>query len=82
MNASSDRKRNLSTMLEFEATSAGFLGHHANLGAYEKYPEGPAKAFARPLRHRGLVRLVIGLEAVEDLVADLDALLTTAYGPR
>ena len=28
------------------------------------------------------VRLAVGLEAVEDLIADLDASLTTAYGPR
>ena len=36
----------------------------------------------RPFRDHGLVRLAIGLEAVEDLIADLDAALTTAYGPR
>ena len=45
-------------------------------------PRGSAASFARPFREHGLVRLAIGLEAVEDLIADLDASLTTAYGPR
>ncbi|MET0916503.1 MAG: aminotransferase class V-fold PLP-dependent enzyme [Jiangellaceae bacterium] len=63
-------------------TSAVSLGHDETLVAYEEYPEGPANAFARPFRDHGLVRLAIGLEAVEDLVADLEASLTTAYGPR
>jgi cystathionine beta-lyase/cystathionine gamma-synthase len=61
-------------------TSAVSLGHDETLVAYEEYPEGPAKAFAQPFRDHGLVRLAIGLEAVEDLIADLDASLTTAYG--
>jgi cystathionine beta-lyase/cystathionine gamma-synthase len=63
-------------------TSAVSLGHDETLVAYEEYPAGPAKAFAQPFRDHGLVRLAIGLEAVEDLIADLDASLTTAYGPR
>ena len=63
-------------------TSAVSLGHDETLIAYEEYPEGPAKAFAQPFRDHGLVRLAIGLEAVDDLIADLDASLTTAYGPR
>ena len=63
-------------------TSAVSLGHDETLVAYEAYPEGPAKAFAPPFRDHGLVRLAIGLEAVEDLIADLTAALTTAYGPR
>ena len=63
-------------------TSAVSLGHDETLVAYEEYPEGPAKAFAQPFRDHGLVRLAIGLEAKEDLIADLDASLTTAYGPR
>jgi methionine-gamma-lyase len=62
-------------------TSAVSLGHDETLVAYEEYPEGPAKAFAQPFRDHGLVRLAIGLEAKEDLIADLDASLTTAYGP-
>ena len=45
-------------------------------------PKAPPKAFAQPFRDHGLVRLAIGLEAVEDLIADLDASLTIAYGPR
>ena len=63
-------------------TSAVSLGHDETLIAYEEYPEGPASAFAEPFRDRGLVRLAVGLESVADLVADLDAALTTAYGPR
>jgi len=63
-------------------TSAVSLGHDETLIAYEEYPDGPAKAFAKPFRDYGLVRLAIGLEAKEDLIADLDASLTTAYGPR
>lgn len=62
-------------------TSAVSLGHDETLVAYEEYPEGPAKAFAQPFRDHGLVRLAIGLEAVQDLIVDLDASLTTAYGP-
>ncbi len=62
-------------------TSAVSLGHDETLVAYEEYPEGPAAAFAEPFRAHGLVRLAIGLEAADDLVADLDASLTTAYGP-
>jgi cystathionine beta-lyase/cystathionine gamma-synthase len=61
-------------------TSAVSLGHDETLIAYEEYPEGPAKAFARPFRDHGLVRLAIGLEAKEDLIADLAASLTTAFG--
>ena len=63
-------------------TSAVSLGHDETLVAYEGYPEGPAKAFAQPFRDHGLVRLAIGLEAAEDLISDLDASLTTAYGTR
>lgn len=63
-------------------TSAVSLGHDETLVAYEEYAEGPAAAFAEPFRRHGLVRLAIGLEAKEDLIADLDASLTTAYGER
>lgn len=63
-------------------TSAVSLGHDETLVAYEEYPEGLAQAFSPPFRDHGLVRLAIGLEAVEDLINDLDASLTTAYGPR
>ncbi len=61
-------------------TSAVSLGHDETLVAYEEYPEGPASAFAQPFRDHGLVRLAIGLEAQQDLIADLDASLDVAYG--
>jgi methionine-gamma-lyase len=63
-------------------TSAVSLGHDETLVAYEEYPEGAAAAFAAPFREQGLIRLAIGLEAKEDLIADLDAAITTAYGPE
>lgn len=62
-------------------TSAVSLGHDETLIAYEEYPEQRAAAFAQPFRDLGLIRLAVGLEAADDLVADLDAALTTAYGP-
>lgn len=61
-------------------TSAVSLGHDETLVAYEEYPDGPAAAFAQVFQDHGLIRLAIGLEAKEDLVADLDAALTTVYG--
>jgi methionine-gamma-lyase len=61
-------------------TSAVSLGHDATLIAYEQYPEARAAAFAAAFRNHGLIRLAIGLEAADDLIADLDAALTTAYG--
>ncbi len=45
-------------------------------------PRASAAAFAEPFREYGLARLAIGLEAIDDLLADLDDSLTTAYGPR
>ncbi len=62
-------------------TSAVSLGHDETLVAYEEYPEASASVFAKPFRDHGLVRLAIGLEAQEDLVADLDTSLGIAYGP-
>jgi cystathionine beta-lyase/cystathionine gamma-synthase len=62
-------------------TSAVSLGHDETLIAYEEYPEARAAAFAAPFRDHGLIRLAVGLESVEDLIADLDAALTAAYGP-
>lgn len=62
-------------------TSAVSLGHDETLVAYEHYPEGPTAAFDPPFREHGLIRLAIGLESPDDLVADLDAALSTAYGP-
>ena len=61
-------------------TSAVSLGHDETLIAYEQYPEARAAAFAPAFRDHGLIRLAIGLEAADDLIADLDAALTTAYG--
>jgi cystathionine beta-lyase/cystathionine gamma-synthase len=64
-------------------TSAVSLGHDETLVSYEEYPEGLAAACAAPFRGHGLIRLAVGLEAADDLIADLDAALTTAYGrPR
>jgi methionine-gamma-lyase len=62
-------------------TSAVSLGHDETLVAYEQYPPERASRFAPMFRDHGLIRLAIGLEAPEDLMADLDAALTTAYGP-
>ncbi|MFJ6194926.1 trans-sulfuration enzyme family protein [Micromonospora sp. NPDC092111] len=62
-------------------TSAVSLGHDETLLAYEQYPEARAAAFAAPFRDHGLIRLAAGLESPDDLVADLDAALTTVYGP-
>ena len=60
-------------------TSAVSLGHDETLIAYEEYPDGPVAAFALPFQEHGLIRLAIGLESQQDLIADLDASLTTAY---
>jgi methionine-gamma-lyase len=40
-----------------------------------------AAAFAPVFQEHGLIRLAIGLESRQDLIADLGASLTTAYGP-
>jgi len=61
-------------------TSAVSIGHDETLVAYETHPQGPAAAFASPFREHGLIRLAIGLEAKEDLIADLTASLTTGNG--
>lgn len=61
-------------------TSAVSLGHDETLIAYEQYPDGPAAAFDPVFQQHGLIRLAIGLESSDDLLADLDAALTTAYG--
>ncbi len=61
-------------------TSAVSLGHDETLVAYERYPDERAAAFATPFREHGLVRLAVGLESPDDLVADLDGALTTVYG--
>lgn len=61
-------------------TSAVSLGHDETLVAYEQYPEARATAFAEPFREHGLVRLAVGLESPEDLIADLEGALTSIYG--
>lgn len=61
-------------------TSAVSLGHDETLIAYEQYPPDRAAGFAPVFREHGLIRLAVGLEAADDLVSDLDAALTTAYG--
>lgn len=61
-------------------TSAVSLGHDETLVAYERYADDQAAAFAAPFQAHGLIRLAIGLESPADLVADLDAALTTAFG--
>ncbi len=62
-------------------TSAVSLGHDETLVAYEQYPPERGERFAEPFRENGLIRLAIGLEAATDVIADLDAALTTVYGP-
>jgi cystathionine beta-lyase/cystathionine gamma-synthase len=61
-------------------TSAVSLGHDETLVAYEQYAGAQAAAFARPFRDNGLIRLAVGLEAPDDLIADLRAALDVAYG--
>lgn len=62
-------------------TSAVSLGHDETLIAYETYPPERAAGFSGPFRDHGLIRLAVGLESSQDLIADLDAALTTVYGP-
>jgi len=61
-------------------TSAVSLGHDETLIANEQYADARAAAFAAPFRDHGLIRLAVGLESADDLIADPDAALTTAYG--
>lgn len=63
-------------------TSAVSLGHDETLIAYKTYPAERARTFAQPFADYGLVRLAVGLEEADDLIGDLDAALTTVYGPR
>ena len=62
-------------------TSAVSLGHDETLIVYERYPDDRAAGFPLPFKQHGLIRLAVGLENADDLIADLDAALTTAYGP-
>jgi cystathionine beta-lyase/cystathionine gamma-synthase len=61
-------------------TSAVSLGHDETLIAYERYTGVKADAFPAPFREHGLIRLAAGLESADDLIADLDAALTSTYG--
>jgi cystathionine beta-lyase/cystathionine gamma-synthase len=63
-------------------TSAVSLGHDETLVAYEEYSAGPASAFDPPFREHGLIRLGVGLESAQDIIADLDAALTTVYSHK
>jgi cystathionine beta-lyase/cystathionine gamma-synthase len=62
-------------------TSAVSLGHDETLIAYERYPQARAAAFEAPFRDHGLIRVAVGLESAQDLIADLDGALSTVYGP-
>lgn len=62
-------------------TSAVSLGHDETLIAYEAYPPARAAGLSCPFRENGLIRLAIGLESAQDLIADLDAALIAVYGP-
>jgi canavanine-gamma-lyase len=57
-------------------TSAVSLGHDETLIAYGRFPGARTAAFAPPFRDHGLIRLAVGLESADDLIADL----TTAHG--
>jgi cystathionine beta-lyase/cystathionine gamma-synthase len=61
-------------------TSAVSLGHDETLVAYEQYSGDQAAAFTKPFRDHGLIRLAIGLEAPDDLIADLKAALDCVFG--
>ena len=54
-------------------TSAVSLGHDETLIAYENYPESRAAAFDAPFRDHGLIRLAVGLEEADDLIASMVA---------
>ena len=72
--------RRSSTKRSLWATRASPARNDETIVVYETYPGESADAFAQPFRDHGLIRLAIGLEAPEDLVANLAAALTTAYG--
>ena len=60
-------------------TSVVSLGHDETLMDYERYPEERSAGFPAPFQEHGLIRLAVGLEDPDDLIADLDAGLNTAY---
>ncbi|MCZ4516579.1 aminotransferase class V-fold PLP-dependent enzyme, partial [Streptomyces sp. ActVer] len=59
-------------------TSAVSLGHDETLIVYEDSPAGRAAMFPEVFRTHGLLRLAVGLEDPDDLIADLAAALDTA----
>ncbi|MGW4912785.1 trans-sulfuration enzyme family protein [Streptomyces sp. NPDC004270] len=59
-------------------TSAVSLGHDETLIVYEDTPAGRAAMFPEMFRTHGLLRLAVGLEDPDDLIADLSAALDTA----
>ncbi|QIZ37376.1 PLP-dependent aspartate aminotransferase family protein [Saccharopolyspora sp. ASAGF58] len=59
-------------------TSAVSLGHDETLIVYEDTPAGRAAMFPEVFRTHGLLRLAVGLEDPDDLIADLAAALDTA----
>ena len=63
-------------------TSAVSLGHDESLIVHVG-PDGPRAAhWPTPFRRFGHLRLSVGLEEPEDLLADLDAALAAVAGPR
>ncbi|WP_181801189.1 PLP-dependent transferase [Streptomyces shenzhenensis] len=59
-------------------TSAVSLGHDETLIVYEDTAPGRAAMFPEVFRTHGLLRLAVGLEDPDDLVADLAAALDVA----
>ncbi|MFL6111795.1 MAG: trans-sulfuration enzyme family protein [Catenulispora sp.] len=59
-------------------TSAVSLGHDETLIVYEDAPAARAAMFPEVFRAHGLLRLAVGLEDPDDLIADLAAALDTA----
>ncbi|WP_392508654.1 trans-sulfuration enzyme family protein [Naumannella halotolerans] len=62
-------------------TSAVSLGHDESLIVHVGTSGPRVAAYPEPFRRWGHLRFSVGLEAVEDLRADLDAALTATLGP-
>ena len=63
-------------------TSAVSLGHDETLIVHRTGDDHRARSWPDEFRRWGHLRLSVGLEHPDDLVADLDQALTTAVGPR
>ncbi|WP_443032093.1 PLP-dependent transferase [Streptomyces sp. CA-210063] len=63
-------------------TSAVSLGHDETLIVHEDAPAARAAMFPEVFRTHGLLRLAVGLEDPDDLIADLAAALDPAGCPR